>query len=60
MVRLHPTEAAFAHRSDQERAWGSALTQALAALPKADAKRTLAATASLRALASVLGREAVR
>ncbi len=60
VVRLHPTEAALAHRSDQEQAWGTALAQALAALPKADAKRTLAATGSLRALAAVLGREAAR
>ena len=60
VVRLHPTEAALTHRSDQERAWGSALAQALAALPKADAKRSLAATGSLRALAAVLGREAAR
>ena len=55
VVRLHPTTAALAHRQDQERAWGSALAQALAVLPKADANRTLAATGSLRALAEVLG-----
>jgi DNA-binding MarR family transcriptional regulator len=55
VVRLHPTDAALAHRSDQERAWGDALAQALTALPKSDAKRTLAATSSLRALAAVLG-----
>ncbi|MBV8219832.1 MAG: MarR family transcriptional regulator [Solirubrobacterales bacterium] len=55
VVRLHPTVAALAHRHDQERAWGSALAAALAELPKADAKRTLAATGSLRALAAVLG-----
>jgi DNA-binding MarR family transcriptional regulator len=58
VVRLHPTRAALAHRRDQEGAWGRALAQALATLPKADAKRTLAATRSLRALATVLGREA--
>lgn len=57
VVRLHPTQAALEHRSGQERAWGSALAEALAALPKADARRTLAATGSLRALAAVLGRE---
>ena len=55
VVRLHPTAAALAHRREQEQAWGRALAQALAALPKADAKRTLAATGSLRALAAVLG-----
>jgi DNA-binding MarR family transcriptional regulator len=60
VVRLHPTEAALTHRSDQERAWGGALAAALNALPKAEAKRTLAATGSLRALAAVLGREAAR
>ena len=60
VVRLHPTEAALAHRSDQELAWGNALAQALAALPKADARRTLAATPALRALADVLGRDAAR
>jgi len=55
IVRLHPTAAALAHRAEQERAWGDALAQALTALPRADAKRTLAATSSLRALAAVLG-----
>jgi DNA-binding MarR family transcriptional regulator len=58
VVRLHPTAAALAHRTDQEIAWGEALSQALATLPKADARRVLAATASLRALASVLGSQA--
>jgi DNA-binding MarR family transcriptional regulator len=58
VVRLHPTAAALAHRSDQELAWGNALAQALAALPKADAKRTLGATRALRALAAVLGHDA--
>jgi DNA-binding MarR family transcriptional regulator len=60
VVRLHPTAAALAHRSDQELAWGSALAQALAALPKADARRTLAATPALRALAGVLGHDGAR
>ena len=60
VVRLHPTAAALAHRSDQELAWGSALAQALAVLPKAEAKRALAATQALRALAAVLGRDAAR
>jgi DNA-binding MarR family transcriptional regulator len=55
VVRLHPTAGALAHRRDQERAWGKALAQALATLPQADARRTLAATRSLRALAAVLG-----
>ena len=55
VVRLHPTDAALAHRHDQERMWGSALARALAELPKGDAKRTVAATGSLRALAAVLG-----
>jgi DNA-binding MarR family transcriptional regulator len=55
VVRLHPTDAALAHRHDQERMWGSALARALAELPKGDAKRTIAATGSLRALAAVLG-----
>ncbi|HTP18075.1 MAG TPA: MarR family transcriptional regulator [Solirubrobacteraceae bacterium] len=55
VVRLYPTAAALAHRSDQELAWGNALAQALAALPRADAKRALAATPSLRSLAAVLG-----
>ena len=58
IVRLHPTAAALTHRADQERAWGHALAEALALLSKAEAKRTLAATRSLRALAAVLGREA--
>jgi DNA-binding MarR family transcriptional regulator len=57
VVRLHPTAAALAHRSDKEVAWGNALAEALAALPKLDAKRTLAATPALRALAAVLGRD---
>jgi DNA-binding MarR family transcriptional regulator len=60
VVRLHPTAAALAHRSEQELAWGSALAQALDALPSADASRALAATPALRALAGVLGREATR
>ena len=58
VVRLYPTPAALTHRADQERAWGDALAGALALLSKADAARTLAATRSLRALATVLGREA--
>jgi len=60
VVRLHPTTAALEHRSDQERAWGNALAHALDALPNAEARRTLAATPSLRALAAVLGRDAAR
>jgi DNA-binding MarR family transcriptional regulator len=60
VVRLHPTTAALAHRSDQELVWGNALAQALDALSRADARRTLAATPALRALADVLGRDAAR
>jgi DNA-binding MarR family transcriptional regulator len=55
VVRLYPTDDALAHRSEQEFAWGNALAQALDGLPQADAKRILAATGSLRALAAVLG-----
>ena len=55
VVRLQPTTAALAHRSEQELAWGNALAQALAALPEGDARRTLRATSALRALAAVLG-----
>lgn len=58
IVRLEPTEAALAHRADQELAWGNELAQALGALSKADSRRALAATRSLRALARVLGRDA--
>ncbi|HUA72718.1 MAG TPA: MarR family winged helix-turn-helix transcriptional regulator [Solirubrobacteraceae bacterium] len=60
VVRLHPTTAALEHRRGQERAWGNALAHALDALPQAEARRTLAATPSLRALAAVLGRDAAR
>jgi DNA-binding MarR family transcriptional regulator len=60
VVRLHPTAAALAHRSEQELAWGNALAQALDALPSADASRTLAAEPALRALAGVLGRDGAR
>lgn len=55
IVRLRPTDAALAHRADQELAWGNELARALAALPKADARRALDATRALRALAAVLG-----
>jgi len=60
VVRLHPTGAALAHRSDQELAWGNALAQALAGLTKAEARRALGATPALRALAAVLGGDALR
>jgi DNA-binding MarR family transcriptional regulator len=60
VVRLYPTTGALGHRSEQELAWGNALGHALAALPKAEARRTLAATPALRALADVLGHDAAR
>jgi DNA-binding MarR family transcriptional regulator len=56
VVRLHPTAAALAHRGDQELAWGNALAQELAMLQKSHARRLLAATPALRALAAALGR----
>jgi DNA-binding MarR family transcriptional regulator len=57
VVRLHPTDAALAHRHDQEIAWGNALAQTLAALPTVDAARLVATTPALRTLALALRRE---
>jgi DNA-binding MarR family transcriptional regulator len=58
VVRLHPTDAAMAHRREQEGAWGRALEQTLVTMPKPDAARLLAAAPALRALAVALGRDA--
>jgi DNA-binding MarR family transcriptional regulator len=60
VVRLTPTRRALAHRGRQEGAWGTALRDALDALPGAHASRLLAAEPSLRALADELARRAAR
>jgi DNA-binding MarR family transcriptional regulator len=58
VVRLHPTARAIAIRDERERAWGAALDDVLAGLPRRDAAALLRAEPALRRLADRLAGQA--
>ena len=59
VVVLVPTDAAIADRAQREDAWGAALAEVVAGLPREDAAALTAAGPALHALAQQLARRAV-